>query len=193
MTEPCPDWLDPAPFRAHVRALIGETGLSWRLLAAHAGVAPRVVYALLHGRRSGALRRIHVSVARALVATSTESIAAAETDRTDARIPRQLVQDLLRLGYPSTTLTRHLSDDDLGQLADHHLAYCRSATAIRAAACYDLLTSPMAAGQRVAPSEAAEPTVSCGQHPGRLDRKRATGSPWRTGYSSSIAAPSKPC
>ena len=78
----CPDWVCPGMFRDHVRALICETGLSWRLVAAHADVSPRVVRALLHGREGGRpLRQLHVSVARALAATSVESIQEAETTR----------------------------------------------------------------------------------------------------------------
>ena len=85
-TAPCPDWVDAEPFRAHVRDLICETGLSWRLVAAHAGVAPRAVRSLLHGRRGYTLHRLHVSIARALTTTSIESIAADQhlvTDATD--------------------------------------------------------------------------------------------------------------
>ena len=86
----CPDWVDAEPFRAHVRDLICETGLSWRLVAAHAGVAPRAVRSLLHGRRGYTLHRLHVSIARALTTTSIESIAADQHLVTDATATRQL-------------------------------------------------------------------------------------------------------
>src|SRR5699024_6382440 len=42
-------WYEPEPFRAHVNALVADTGLHWRLLAARADIAPRVMSRLLHG------------------------------------------------------------------------------------------------------------------------------------------------
>ena len=111
-TAPCPDWVDAEPFRAHVRDLICETGLSWRLVAAHAGVAPRAVRSLLHGRRGYTLQRLHVSIARALTTTSIESIAADQHLVTDATTTRQLVADLRTAGH-GPDLTHHLPSGDL--------------------------------------------------------------------------------
>lgn len=189
----CPDWLNPAPFRAHLRHLICETGLTWRLIAAHADVASRAVHALLHGRRGGSVRRVHVSVARALVATSVESIAAAETDHADAHLPRQLVQGLLQLNHSEDLLRRFLTDDDLTQLTNPTIAYCLTATAVRAKACYDLLTSPASGRLHVTSPPADRSNVrSVNIHSG-LDRKQAAEVSWRTRSSSSIAAANKPC
>ena len=165
----CPDWVCPGMFRDHVRALICETGLSWRLVAAHADVSPSVVRALLHGREGGRpLRHLHVSVARALAATSVESIQEAETTLVDAAGSRALLQALCRLGWTADSLRPFLKDQD-SQLARQAIV-CTAAAALRITACYDLLTSPGtgARGGRPAPDTIH---VDSGQQNRSLDRK----------------------
>ena len=120
----CPDWVDAEPFRAHVRDLICETGLSWRLVAAHAGVAPRAVRSLLHGRRGYTLHRLHVSIARALTTTSVESIADDQHLVTDATTTRQLLADLrAATGLRGVPLATHVQrwGGGLPQYAVGHL------------------------------------------------------------------------
>ena len=195
-TADCPDWVDAEPFRAHVRDLICETGLSWRLVAAHAGVSPRAVRSLLHGRRGYTLHRLHVSIARALTTTSIESIAADQHLVTDATATRQLIADLRTAGH-GPNLTHHLPSSDLAQLDDPQAWRCSRATAARVTACYDLLTtsprtvtSPTARG-RVAPATPTAPHVeSDPQMP--LDRKQTSGA-WTTGSSSATTAGRSGC
>jgi len=186
MIEPCPDWLNPAPFRIHVHNLICDTGLPWRLIAAHAGVAPRAIRALLHGRRGGPIRHLHVSVARALAATSIDTIAAADHELADIRPLRQLLSDMHALGYSPQLLQAHLTDDDMARLNDPGTWLCTRATAARVTACYDLLTEPRAReASRVTPTTHRHHHVVCDQQHPRLDRKQT---PWPTDSSSNAAA-----
>ena len=191
----CPDWVDAEPFRAHVRDLICETGLSWRLVAAHAGVAPRAVRSLLHGRRGYTLHRLHVSIARALTTISIESIAADQHLVTDATATRQLIADLRTAGH-GPNLTHHLPSSDLAQLDDPQAWRCSRATAARVTACYDLLTtvargSGRSPGGRVAPNTPATPPVESDPHMA-LDRKQTSGA-WTTGSSSATTAGRSGC
>jgi len=195
VTEHCPDWVDAEPFRAHVRDLICETGLSWRLVAAHAGVAPRAIQSLLHGRRGYTLHRLHVSIARALAAISVESITADHHLATDNTESRQLLA-ALRATHHTTVLTQHLRADDLTQLDDPQTWRCSRATAARVAACYDILTTPQRGTGypdtvRAARSAPTDPPVESGPHL-QLDRKQTTGA-WTTGSSSAAAADSTAC
>ncbi len=174
MSEPCPDWVDPEPFRDHVRTLICETGLPWRLIAAHAGVAPRAIRALLHGRPDGPIRRLHVSTARALAATSIDTIADAEKQPADSRPVHHLLRDLRRLGYPADTLETHLSASDLPDLSESRGWSCSRATAARITACYDLLTETRPPSRRVDEPPPDLQHVVCGQQHPPLDRKQTT-------------------
>lgn len=198
----CPDWVDAEPFRAHVRGLICDTGLSWRLIAAHAGVAPRAIRSLLHGRRGYTLHRLHVSIARALTNLSIESIAEDAHLVTDSTATRQLVADLRAAGH-GYELARHLHPGDLAQLDDPQVWRCSRATAARVTACYDLLTTtksrpartgaPVRAGDpvRVAPASPPAPPVESALHQ-PLDRKQTTGI-WATGSSSATTAGRSGC
>lgn len=166
----CPDWVSPEIYRAHVRALICETRLSWRLVAAHAGVSPRAIRALLHGREGGQpLRQLHVSVARALVATSVESIAETSAAVVDAAPSRALLQALIRLGWNLEQLSSHLEAPDL-ELLGAVAPVCTGAAAMRVSACYDLLTGHDARA-RGATHTARTVRVDSGQQPPSLDRK----------------------
>ena len=168
----CPDWVSPEVYRAHVRALICETRLSWRLVAAHAGVSPRAIRALLHGREGGQpLRQLHVSVARALVATSVESIAETAAAVVDAAPSRALLQALVRLGWSLEQLGSHLEAPDLELIGTAPV--CTGAAAMRVSACYDLLTGHDARARGAAHTARAV-RVDSGQQPSSLDRKTST-------------------
>lgn len=152
MTENCPDWVDAAPFRTHVRDLICETGLSWRLIAAHADIAPRAIRSLLHGRRGAPVHRIHVTTARALATTSAESIAA-DNDIATAKEPsRQLLTALREAGHDAF-VRAHLSENELACLDDPEAWQCSRATAARVLACYDTATSTHAANRGASPGQ----------------------------------------
>lgn len=135
-------WVDPAPFRRHVRSLIAATGLSWRLIAAHANVAPRAVRSLLHGRHplGTPIQRIHITTARALMSLDLDDLTTADHHRACAGEPRHLLQTLLHLGYSPPQLTRWLTDDDLKVLSNPHEVWCSAGTSARVQACHDLLT-----------------------------------------------------
>lgn len=166
----CPDWVCPDMFRDHIRTLVCETGLSWRLVAAHADVSARVVRALLHGREHGRpLRQLHVNVARALAATSVESIQEAETTLVDAAGSRALLQALRRLGWTADRLRPYLKDQD-SQLT-RQATVCTAAAALRISACYDLLTSPRTGARGGHPAPGTIHVDSGQQQHPSLDRK----------------------
>ncbi len=190
-TAVCPDWVDAEPFRTHVRDLICETGLSWRLVAAHAGVAPRAVRSLLHGRRGYTLHKLHVSIARALASTSVDSIADDQHLLIDAAPTRQLIAELRTAGH-GPALARHLPAGDLDQLDNPQVWRCSQATAARVTACYDFFTTTKRPDRdRVTrPAHTPSPVESDPQMP--LDRKQTSGA-WTTGSSSATTAGRSGC
>lgn len=183
--EPTPDWVDAAPFRDHTRALITETGLPWRIIAAHAEVSPRALQTLLHGRRNGqAVRRLHVSVARALAATSVDSIQQSTMLQTDAGPVRALLHALTSLGITQPEVSGYLSADNWYQISQTAVLACSVDTRVRTTACYDLVTTGPARG-RTGPRGGQHSTdrhnVDCGRHGSRLDRKQEA---WPLSFSS---------
>lgn len=187
LLDPSCDWVDAAPFRAHTRALIAETGLPWRIIAAHAQVSPRALQALLHGRRNGQpVRRLHVSIGRALAATSVESIAEAATTQTDAAPVRALLQALHQLGITQPAVSNYLGVDDWRQISQTSTLSCSVAVLAQVTACYDLITtvnSTRPTRPRGGLPPAGRHNVDCGRHSARLDRKQET---WPLSLSSPI-------
>jgi hypothetical protein len=178
MGQPASEWVDAAPFRAHARALITETGLPWRIVAAHAHIAPRALHTLLHGRGNGRpVRQIHITVARSLAATSVESIGEAEKEQTDAGPVRALLDALTRLGVAPLSVSRYISLADWQHISQTRTPFCSVAEAAAVTACYDLITSDAAQRRRVTrggPPSTTARHVDCGPHGRRLDRKRDT-------------------
>lgn len=147
-------WVDAAPFRRHVRHLIEATGLSWRLVAAHADVAPRTIRTLLHGRphTGQPVNRIHIDTARALMSLDVDDLTAAEDHRTCAADPRTLFHTLLTLGHDHAQLTRWLTVDDLQVLSNRSELWCSAGTRARVQACHDQLTQPPQPSAALRPS-----------------------------------------
>lgn len=189
MTPNCPDWVDAAPFRHHVRDLICQSGLSWRLIAAHAGVAPRAIHSLLHGRRGTSLRLLHVTVARALAEISVESIAADEHVATDIAASRQLLAALGAAGHESFVRAQ-LRPEDLACLEDIDAWQCSRALAARVSACYDLATTTRRDRGRVVSAAPSGAPVDCVPHP-QLDRKAPAA--WTRGSSSTPSRGNSGC
>ncbi|MBK8461373.1 MAG: hypothetical protein WAS07_03510 [Micropruina sp.] len=77
-------WVDPAPFRAHVRHLTEATGLSWRAVPAAARLSPALVEHLLFGRAGRPLRRLSHSAAKALFELTPQKLAAGHRRRQPA-------------------------------------------------------------------------------------------------------------
>lgn len=67
------DWVDAAPFRAHLR-LLCETGLPWPVIALHAGLSVRHAHALLYGRRGRPVRRLPRPAACSLLQVTAEEL-----------------------------------------------------------------------------------------------------------------------
>lgn len=178
---PTPDWVDAGPLRAHARALITETGLPWRIIAAHAGISPRALHTLLHGRRNGQpVHQLHVSTARALAATSVESIDEAATLRTDAGPVRALLHALTRLGVTQAAVSSYISADDWHHISQTTTLSCSLATHAQVTACYDLVTTTPVKGRtgtRGRQPSTDRHNVDCGRHGTRLDRKQETWPP----------------
>lgn len=143
MLIPDPDWADAETYRAHVTDLLASSGLHWRVLAAHAGISPRAMQSLLTGRRGRPVRRIHVTIAQALNATSEESLADAECTLIDKSPTVRLLTALDLLGHNPDRLP-WLTGDDLAIL-HRRSYYCTVGTAARVLAAYDLLTTPVPA------------------------------------------------
>ena len=153
-------WVDAAPFRRHVRWLIGATGLSWRLIAAHADVAPRAVRTLLHGRphTGKPVDRIHIDIARALMGLNLDDLVSADDRETCAGDARTLFATLLTLGYSPNQLSIWLTAGDFQVLSNRWELWCSAGTRARVQASHDLLTGhPDRRPATQRPAESATP------------------------------------
>ncbi|GAB3622407.1 hypothetical protein GCM10027418_04890 [Mariniluteicoccus endophyticus] len=137
---PDPDWVDAHTYRTHVTQLLTATGISWRLLAAYAGLSPRALDTLLHGRAGRRVRVIHVTIARALNSLDADTLTDAETTWIDKRTPHHLLGCLQMLGHDLHTLP-WVTPDDIHALQDVDDCRCTAATSARVQAAYDLLTT----------------------------------------------------
>lgn len=77
------DWVLAAPFRAHARAVLLETGLPWRALALFAGVPPQVLRSLLFGapRRQRRIRAADAVLLWQVDATQVQHLASTPVRR----------------------------------------------------------------------------------------------------------------
>lgn len=109
MTTACPihtRWVDSDPFRAHVCALQAETGLPWRAIALAAGVSPRCVGSLLHGRQGRRVRRLRSVDAAALMHLDVAAVQGLRTSHVSARTAQAAGLHLLSRGASIDTLAR---------------------------------------------------------------------------------------
>lgn len=108
------DWVPAAPARAHLRILAGQ-GAETKPLARAAGLNIKTINGLL----DGSTVRIHPGTeAAALAVTLTDVRAAAEPGtRVPAGPTWQLLEEMLRLGWPKTWIARELSMGKSLQLA----------------------------------------------------------------------------
>ena len=129
-------WYEPAPFRAHVNTLIADTGMHWRLLAAHAGLAPRVVSRLLSGRT----RRLHCTIGRSLAGLNVDELVGDDTRLVPAWGSRQFLLALEQLGHDIDHLPL-LQPEDLAVLDGRQS--CTAATRTRIRAAHDLVVEQL--------------------------------------------------
>ncbi|SDS12373.1 hypothetical protein [Microlunatus soli] len=113
------DWVDAAPFRAHVRQLIESHGLTWRTVAVLAEVPAPALAGLIRGRctavRAGRRRggprseirrqsrpvpRLHPLIAERLFHLTSEAITAAARRPAHAGLTRSLLVALTERGWP---------------------------------------------------------------------------------------------
>lgn len=126
-------WFDQAPFRDHLARLLSDTGLHWRIIAAHADLAPRTVAKLLPGHTG--FRRIHCTVGRALLELDADILNQAGTHRVPAADTRRTLQALTTLGTESAS-QGFIHPEDLVLLDPEHQT-CTAAAAARVRASYD--------------------------------------------------------
>ena len=148
-------WVDAAPFRRHVQELSRGSGLDWRLIAAHADVAPRAIRALLTGRvtRQGRRRHlvhIHVLIGAALMTLDLDDLQSAEQRRVCAGETRRLLQTLHSLDPTSRVLSNRLTPADLELQHRTDQLWCSAGTRARVQAAHDLLTDLHHASSEVA-------------------------------------------
>lgn len=95
------DWVEAAPFRAHLIWLIEATGIDRHTIAELTGVPARLVGRLL-GPRSRALRRLPPHFARQLLLLTPRSITAYQSNRVPAERVRRVLLVLSQRGCPDT-------------------------------------------------------------------------------------------
>jgi predicted transcriptional regulator len=132
------DWVEAAPFRAHVRQLISAYGLAWRTVAVLAEIPPAVVAQLLRGRHGRPLTRIHPLVARRLFQLTGAVVDDARSRLTPARDARILLRLLADRGWDISELAARtgVPAAELQSIVDGRRSRCSQLTAatVKAAA-----------------------------------------------------------
>ncbi len=91
-------WVDPAPFRAHLRYLIEVSGLPWQAVVLCAGLSRDLGAHLLFGRDGRAIRRLHPGCAADLLAVQPHDLARLAAVRVPAASTTRRVNELLHGG-----------------------------------------------------------------------------------------------
>lgn len=110
-------WVEAAPFRAHVRHLIGETGVAWRTLAVLADVPPQSVDHLLRGRNGRPVPRLHPLIAERLFHLTRTVVSDAATRQVHAGRTQALLQCLAERGWAISEIARRTRLDASGLTA----------------------------------------------------------------------------
>lgn len=87
---PASDWVQAAPFRAHVRHVCEASGHPWPVVAMRAGVSLALTDHLLHGRSGRPLRRIARDSAARLLSVTPEVAARVASESVPAEVSQRL-------------------------------------------------------------------------------------------------------
>lgn len=131
------DWVDAAPFSAHLRSLWAETRLPWRVLATAAGVPAATTRSLLTGGRPR--RRIRAVDAWAIMQLSSEKLRAAHRWVVDAAPTTTNLLGLIDAGWSVSALAGALALDEpsMTALLSRQTQCCTQVLAWRAEAICD--------------------------------------------------------
>lgn len=101
------DWVLANPFRAHVGHLCAATTLPWQVVGAAAGVPPRAMATLMHGRAGRYRPRVHRAVAHALLSLTPLSLAQRAREVVPGNAAGDLVRFLIDEGVGVAEIARH--------------------------------------------------------------------------------------
>ena len=88
-------WVAAAPFRAHLGHLMAVADLTVEMVAAWAGISPRVARLLLDGRRGRPVRRVSRDVAGRLLRITTADACGVDSRTVSAALTRERLVELL--------------------------------------------------------------------------------------------------
>jgi hypothetical protein len=116
-------WVLAAPFRAHVRRLLEQTGLPWPVIALASDLSPTLVRNLLFGRDGRHRSRLPAPAARQLLALDAERLLGERRLWVPAEPAAAVVAELLREGCSPAALARYcrLTEPELIAMLDASL------------------------------------------------------------------------
>lgn len=123
-------WIDAAPFRAHVRHSATVADVPWQVLAIVAGAPLSAVRTLLFGRAGRLPPRIAPRLASRLFQVCPADLLALHGHLTGATLTAEWLQDTLAAGVQPLRLARwcRLSATDLALLVDGDVTRCSRLT-----------------------------------------------------------------
>jgi predicted transcriptional regulator len=131
-------WVDAAPFRAHVRRLMSETGVAWRTIGVLADVPSPALDHLLRGRNGRPMRRIHPLMAQRLFHLTEDALSDAAVRPVHGGSTRRLLGLLGTRGWSVDEIARRarLPEAELVAVADGRQIRCSQllAATVKAAA-----------------------------------------------------------
>lgn len=132
------DWVLATPFRSHVRQLMSECNLPWRVIAMAAGVPSGVVRDLLgHSGRPRAMRRIRAQDAACLLTLTAAVLNRMRNTLMSGALARQAINTLRSAGHDDAKIANwlHLTVRELRALTVEQTATTELLTCHALAAC----------------------------------------------------------
>lgn len=123
-------WVDAAPFRAHVRHAVSVTGVPWQALAVVAGVPLAAVRGLLFGRAGRLATRLEPRLASRLLGVDAAELTALRQLWVGATVTAEALWEVLGAGVDPLALARwcQLTPDALAGLVDGDSTRCTRLT-----------------------------------------------------------------
>lgn len=140
------DWIEAAPFRAHLRHLISASGVPWRVIATVADIPPSVLQRLLTGRNGRPIRRINPDLARQLLSVSVADLHESRYRPVNAAPVARKLKNLVAAGWTPSDLSSvlGLSQVDLRSVLGG-MGECTELIAIQVNASYPTLRTQRSA------------------------------------------------
>ncbi|MCL1923884.1 MAG: hypothetical protein FWG15_08560 [Propionibacteriaceae bacterium] len=111
VSEPQPEWVSAAPFRAHVSHLIQNAEVPWPVVAYQAGVPQAALRTLMQGRQGRVRTKISQDLASRLINLRPQDLHWMRTSQVNAQRTATRIRNLRTAGKSWSDIARFLTID----------------------------------------------------------------------------------